>query len=689
MSNTKQPTYEELMEMLQKERSKNAQLLKTIEDKDDQIANFKEVVAPILKEYLHSTSLIAKELNKYCFNIDDLLIKDLTEQIAFTADNLFKWANLAKSYFLQTPMAPTGKDLNGNIPPQGDVDLEKAKEDQANVAGSFNNYISKISKTSNVLKKALNDVAEDDNARLSESQQAAVDISKTPSKKRVEKAKTKSKGRVSKPRNPDKVTNAKLDKNTCHCGGSLESLGQLKDKLFSHINRAQQLLQDTENLHDAAICNKCGHVHIAISEEQNVPVIPNRQLSCETCIDIGYASVNGIPLNKFVSALGRIQGFGNDTFYYNMHDFADIYIKPLFDMVENAAKRADTIQVDETPFDCLEAQGKRQAPADVTSLEIDSKNYVLALTAPRFAKEQFCLYYYLRNRSKDAIKELITKDYKFKTICTDGYPGYDALLKDEHPNAKHQSCLIHFRREIIKAIDPKGFADELNELEIPLAIAKLTKDFKDENPTILLFTVLEALSKIYSYESSMNSDSEADFKARVECRTNGPVRKLMDRIDTIMTKLSEGRIELRGSTYVKAKSDPFAKACTYYMNNRDKLRTFLDDGAVQADTNLVEGCIRPLTLLRKGIYHKVNPEYSKDMAMLFTVYQTAERVGIEDIHSYLRDYCHALFKYCYEKQWTQAYQDGTTLDKQIKSWDMKNLSEGFDFEKWNLVNYKK
>lgn len=84
----------------------------------------------------------------------------------------------------------------------------------------------------------------------------------------------------------------------------------------------------------------------------------------------------------------------------------------------------------------------------------------------------------------------------------------------------------------------------------------------------------------------MNSDSEADFKARVECRTNGPVRKLMDRIDTIMTKLSEGRIELRGSTYVKAKSDPFAKACTYYMNNRDKLRTFLDDGFVQADTNL-------------------------------------------------------------------------------------------------------
>ena len=55
-------------------------------------------------------------------------------------------------------------------------------------------------------------------------------------------------------------------------------------------------------------------------------------------IDIGYASVNGIPLNKFVSALGRIQGFGNDTFYYNMHDFADIYIRPLFKMIEKTAQ---------------------------------------------------------------------------------------------------------------------------------------------------------------------------------------------------------------------------------------------------------------------------------------------------------------------------------------------------------------
>ena len=51
MSNTKQPTYEELMEMLQKERSKNAQLLKTIEKNKAVIKKMPKLLT--LKKLLH------------------------------------------------------------------------------------------------------------------------------------------------------------------------------------------------------------------------------------------------------------------------------------------------------------------------------------------------------------------------------------------------------------------------------------------------------------------------------------------------------------------------------------------------------------------------------------------------------------------------------------------------------------
>lgn len=83
-------------------------------------------------------------------------------------------------------------------------------------------------------------------------------------------------------------------------------------------------------------------------------------------------------------------------------------------MIEDAAKRADVIQVDETPFACLGAQGKRkerETENQSDEKKSNSKNYILALTAPKFAKEQFCLYYYMKNRSKETLKELITDDY--------------------------------------------------------------------------------------------------------------------------------------------------------------------------------------------------------------------------------------------------------------------------------------
>ena len=704
MSNNKQPTYEELLAMFKKEQAKvaeeqakNSELLIKVKEQENYIAKFKEVISPIIADTLLNTSIIANQLNKYVFNLDDVLIKDVLEQIEFTAKQTSQWANLAKTYFENTPFAPTGSDINGNTPAKGEALVTQAKEEQKEVAASFNNSIKDISKTNILMKKAI-DLATQQQGKenSSEAQKAVIKNNDIQPKARKAKATTKLKGRVSKPRNPVRTISASNNQSSCDCGGTITSIGSIAQKLYTYVNKAQQLLQDSENLHDVYICQKCGHVHVAISDNQDVPVVPNRQISCETCIDLAYANVNGIPLNKMVSALCRIKGFGNDTFYYNMHDFAQIYIEPLFKQIEAAAKKAKVIQVDETPFACLGAQGKRKerdnsnaVDGATTEKQINSKNYILALTAPRFASEQFCLYYYMKNRSKDSLKELISDDYCFNTICTDGYSGYDALLKDSHPNTKHQSCLIHFRREVIKAINPKGFAQEILKLDTPSAIAKLAKDFKEDNPIVLMFNVLDALSKIYSYESSMSGTTEADFKDRVECRTQGPVRKLMDNIDVIMKSLSVGRVELKGSSYIKAKADPFAKACVYYMNNRDKLRTFLDDGSVQADTNLVEGCIRPLTILRKTIYHKVSQEYSKDMAMTFSVFQTAARVGIDDIHSFLKDYCHDLYKYCFEKQWTQAYKDGVSLDKQIKTWDMKKLSEGFDFEKWNLTNYKK
>ena len=76
------------------------------------------------------------------------------------------------------------------------------------------------------------------------------------------------------------------------------------------------------------------------------------------------------------------------------------------------------------------------------------------------------------------------------------------------------------------------------------------------------------------------------------------------------------------------------------------------------------------------------------MNKIYSVFATAKANDI-DIVEFLREYCHALCKYCIEKKWTEEIKNGKNPEKKIIDWDMKTLSEGFDFNEWDLVTYNK
>ena len=127
----------------------------------------------------------------------------------------------------------------------------------------------------------------------------------------------------------------------------------------------------------------------------------------------------------------------------------------------------------------------------------------------------------------------------------------------------------------------------------------------------------------------------------------------------------------------------------YYLNQRPYLTTYLEDINVTPDSNLVEGHIRPMTVIHKAIDHKVKPDYLQDLCVIYTMFRTAQLNGITDIIKYLHDYCCALHIYCKEQQYGELLKDGFDLGKQVKSWDMKALSQGFDFEKYIVLTYAK
>ena len=71
--------------------------------------------------------------------------------------------------------------------------------------------------------------------------------------------------------------------------------------------------------------------------------------------------------------------------------------------------------------------------------------------------------------------------------------------------------------------------------------------------------------------------------------------------------------------------------------------------------------------------------------MLYSVYMTAKKNGIRDVYGWLSPYCRDLYKYCIEKQWTAYIREGKSLTKKILTWDKVSLSEGFEFNKYQII----
>ena len=204
-----------------------------------------------------------------------------------------------------------------------------------------------------------------------------------------------------------------------------------------------------------------------------------------------------------------------------------------------------------------------------------------------------------------------------------------------------------------------------------------------------MLTLFTGVSKLYELEYSIDKTRKGwEDKLKDNRKQSLTVITAMDKvIAAIAPKLTE---KTKSGTYrAKSSGNNFAKAVVYYLNQRPYLTTYLEDINTPPDSNIVEGHIRPMAVIRKAIDHKVNPDYLQDLCVIYTVFRAAWLNGITDIIKYLHDYSCALHIYCKEKQYTELLKDGFDLNKQVKSWDMKTLSRGFDFEKYDVFTYAK
>ncbi len=652
--------------------------LKKSEEKNISLEEQLTGVQKVTAEGLRQLSELTQNLNKRVIILDDVLSKDLLQQLELSYNELIEWVQNARSWFNLTPFKK-GRDVSGSKKA-----VDEAKSSHEKLHGSIKQAGKSIDKVTNAIASVIKTMSDNGECELGG---AAKKINSYITPKRDSYTPKKSKGRVAKQRPISNTVSSKLFSHKCKCcGGNTVTYdtGTMAEEVIGASNRLNELLSLVKNIHEVEVCEKCGHASIAISDMQDVPVVPNREIGIDYILYCFDFMCRGMPLNNFIKNMKEQHEFGNDTFSYTLHDYVRIYLKPLYDNIIIKAKQAPVLLLDGTVFDCLESQGKKKSKTakKPENAQISKENWILSMSSPAHAKVQFTAYDYLAKRNFESISKVITSDYQFHTLVTDGFSGYQRL-QEEHPGVKLQNCLTHIRRYLLEGFDFYNYARQLEVLSDEECRQFIKKDIEENSDKYLLYTAFNAINKIYELEASVDYSRE-DYLEQIK-KIRKESRVLIENADKVMDEMVKRHMVESKKGLVGKKGDPYARATVYWYQRRPYIKAFLDDPTIPIDSNIVEQAIRPLTVLRKNCNFKATIEYMQDLCMMYSVFMTAKKNGITDVYSYLRKYSRDLYQYCLEKQWTVYIKEGKSLTKKINTWDMVNLSIGFDFSQYQLI----
>lgn len=461
------------------------------------------------------------------------------------------------------------------------------------------------------------------------------------------------------------------------CGTHFVTAGEVVETIKSEIRIREEQCRILEQHHELQICPKCGKAHVVMPAGCDHPILPNRTIGTHSVIEQAQWLSLGLPLQKSSARMNSFFQLGSDTLYYNLRDLNHVYLAPLVAAILSQAKKEEIIVADETSFPVLEAQGKGHRGNRPLVENPKNANYVFALGSAPDSVHPFNLYFQMGGRGAEDMKQFLTPEFKFQYLVTDGYNAYRTIMA-EHPLAKHQCCLIHFRRELLKAII-SGKTLEKFEKSSPAQQDQILDNLvKSDSKYLPCFMAVDAIRKIYALRNVAANQTGQDLLENQQKQ-----RSLMDDIDTIMNQLAINRVTKKKTLWqIQDRSDPVAAACCYYLNRRDQLRLFLTNFTVPCDSNSIENAIRPIAVIRRNLQCMQSLDGAEALLNIVSVFKTLAANGIKDPITYLRDYCRALYQYMVDKEWTRQLADGKDPNKRITSYDFKELREDFDFNAW-------
>jgi len=241
---------------------------------------------------------------------------------------------------------------------------------------------------------------------------------------------------------------------------------------------------------------------------------------------------------------------------------------------------ASYLQADETPIDYLSpGHGKTK------------QGYLWVYHAPEL---KLTYYNWQLGRGHQVLVEVLgdgSPGSYFGALDCDGYSAYETYLRLRGKGLGLGACLAHIRRKFYEA---RG--------QDPPAAAK----------------ILTEIQELYRIEAEMRGDGTVTSSCRLLVR--------QARSKPICEKLKEHIIAEKNRHLPKSK---FGEAVSYALGRWTKFESYLGDGEMEIDNNLVENAIRPTKLGAKNYMFFGSAETGELNALLYTLIETSKRNDLD------------------------------------------------------------
>ena len=258
---------------------------------------------------------------------------------------------------------------------------------------------------------------------------------------------------------------------------------------------------------------------------------------------------------------------------------ASDWLAIIYRQIQHEHGRCTYRQLDETPIDYLEAShGKTKT------------GYLWVSNIPGGC----VIYHWRKGRDRGGITDLFDRDLSVAAaptvIQSDGYSAYSAWAKDKN-HITLMGCHGQVRRKFFEAQDqfPRLVAWILRQLA---HLNPIEKRLRETHASTVLRETIRAWQSRPSYQR---------------------LKKLF------------AQMALRRAIFPKSL---LGKAISYALDPWLKLQTYLADGRVEIDNNLVENAIRPTKLGAKNWLFIGREDAGKKSAILYTLVENCRRFGI-------------------------------------------------------------